>query len=149
MADYNINEINKNKSCFNNFRINDRESCKKAIRNGGAAALVSAGFTAIFGIAGFFTSSSDKEINYFLDPWILVDVAFVVVLAIFIFKNSRIASTLLLAYFIFSKIYIWIETGKPSGIPMAIVFIFFYFTAMRGTYLWHSKYKNQKIEANS
>ncbi len=134
------------KSFFSSFEITDRESCEKAIRNGGVAARISAGITAIFGLLGFFIQSSDANLSYMLDPWILLDVIFVVVLAIFIFRKSRVASTLLLVYFSVSKVIMWIDLGALRGIFLSIVFFLYFLTAMRGTYAWHSKYRDFPVE---
>ncbi len=133
---------NKKKSFWGSFAITDRGSCAKAIRNGGIVALISAAITTVFGVIGIFTQSSDKNLNYFLDPWILADVVLIVILAIFIFRKSRIAATLLLIYFVGSKAIMWIELGKPKGVVVSIIFFLYYFTSMRGTYLWHSKYRD-------
>jgi hypothetical protein len=130
------------KSLLESFVIHDRESCAQAIKNGGIAAMVSAALSSAFGIAGFFTSSSNKDLNYLLDPWILADVALLVVLGIFVFRKSRVAATLLVIYFVSAKGLMWYELGKPSGLLMAIVFFLYYITAMRGTYLWHSQYRD-------
>jgi hypothetical protein len=135
------------KNFFSSFQITDRESCEKAIRNGGIAALISAGVTAIFGLLGFFVQAPDANLGYMLDPWILLDVVFVVVLAVFVFRKSRIASTLLLVYFIFSKVIMWMDLGAPRGIFLSIIFFLFYLTAMRGTYVWHSKYRDLPVES--
>lgn len=121
--------------------MEDRSSCQTAIRNGGVAALISAGLTAAFAVAGLFLSETGTAADYFLDPWMLVDVVLVVVLAIFVFRKSRIASTTLLVYFVISKIIMWIELGRAPGLFMTLVFAYFYANAMRGTYKWHSTFK--------
>lgn len=130
------------KSFLNSFEINDKGSCAKAIKNGGIAAMISAAITTLFGIAGLFTNSDNAEIKYYLDPWILVDGLLIVVLGFFIFRKSRIAATLMVIYFAGSKIISWYELGKPTGLLMSIIFFAYYFTAMRGTYIWHSTYSN-------
>ena len=137
-----MNTKTEKKSFFNSFEINDRESCAKAIKNGGIAAMISAAITTLFGIAGLFTNSDNKELKYFLDPWILVDGLLIVVLGFFIFRKSRVAATLLVIYFVGSKALTWYELGKTTGLLMSIVFFLYYFTAMRGTYIWHSSYSN-------
>jgi len=124
------------------FSISDRASCERAIRNGGIAVMVSAGLSGLVAVIGLYTSSPDKYLAVFLDPWALVDVGFIVVLGIFIFKKSRVASTLMVLYFIASKTILWIEIGAAKGLPFAVIFFLFYFTAMRGSFLWHSTYKN-------
>ena len=137
-----MTEKSKKKSFFDAFKIEDRDSCIKAIKNGGIAAMISAGITAIFGVAGFFTASENQDLNYFLDPWILIDVAFIVILGIFIFRKSRVASTLLVIYFVSAKALLWYELGKPTGLFISIIFLLYYVAAMKGTYIWHSTYRN-------
>ena len=129
-------------SFIDSFRINDLESCEKAIRNGGIAAMISAGITAIFAVAGFFTSSSNKDLAYLLDPWMTVDVVLIIVLGVFVFRKSRVASTLLVLYFAVSKAIMWYDMGKAQGLLLSIIFFLYYFTAMRGTYIWYASYRD-------
>lgn len=138
---------NKKKKAFlSNFQITDRESCEKAIRNGGVAGLISAGITAIFSGIGFFIQSSNSDLNYLIDPWTIVDALFVLVLSLFIFRKSRVASTLLFIYFTVSKIIMWIELGVPRSFILSIIFFLYFTTAMRGTYIWHTKYLEIKVQ---
>ena len=132
----------KKKSFLDCYIINDKNSCDRAIRNGGTSAMISAAITGGFGVAGFFMNSGNQEIKYLLNPWILTDAALLIVLAIFVFRKSRIAATLLVIYFVASKVYIWYELGKPSGEVLSIIFIAYFVMAMRGTFLWHAKYGN-------
>src|SRR5258708_6469448 len=129
------------KSFWSSFAITGRESCAKAIRNGGIAAMISAAISAAFGLSGFFTSSPDKGLNYLLDPSVLLDAALIVVLGIFIFRKSRIAATLMVVYFAGSKLLMWAETGEPKGLFVTLVFLLLYVNAMRATYIWHSRYR--------
>ena len=61
------------------------------------------------------------------------------VLSIFIFNKSRIASTLMVIYFVASRVIIWTALGSPRGLPIALVFLAIYINAMRGTFRWHKK----------
>ena len=115
-------------SFWDSFSIKDRESCTKAIRNGGIAAMISAAITSIFGLAGFFTNSSNQDLNYFLDPWILIDVVLIVMLGLFVFRKSRIAATLLVVYFVSGKLIMWAALGKPTGFMMSLIFFLYYGT---------------------
>lgn len=137
-------EKKKKRSFEDQLRITDRESCENAIRNGGVAALVSAGLTAVVAIAGFFVRPEDEKLKSLLDPWSLVDVALIVTLAIFIFRKSRVASTVMFVYFVASKILQLME-GFSAGMIVAVFFALYFFTAMRGTYLWHSKYGHDEV----
>ena len=136
-----MTETTKKKKFDDEFAINDKESCAKAIRNGGIAAMISATITGIFSVAGLFINSSDAKLNYLLDPWMLIDVALIIVLAIFIFRKSRAAATIMVIYFIGCKILIWSDLGSLTGWPVALILIVYYVNAMKGTYIWHSKYR--------
>jgi hypothetical protein len=139
-----MSDIIVRNSFTDSFRIHDRESCEKAIRNGGIAALISAGVTAIFAIAGFFVTSTNTTVSYFADPALLIDVFLLLVMAFFVFRKSRTASTLLVTYFALSKIIQWFEIG-PQGIFLSVIFFLYYLTAMRATYVWHSSYRNEVV----
>ena len=137
-------EKKKRRSFEDQLRINDRVSCEQAIRNGGIAALVVAALTAIAAIAGFFVDTSDDErLKSALDPWALLDVVLIVVLAVFIFRKSRVASTLMLIYYIASKILQVMDGARTAGLLVAVFLVLYFVTAMRGTYLWHSKYRHE------
>jgi ABC-type dipeptide/oligopeptide/nickel transport system permease subunit len=136
-------EKKKRRSFEDQLRIADRTSCEQAIRNGGVAALVVAGLTTIGAIAGFFVETSDERLRSALDPWALLDVALIVVLAVFIFRKSRVASTLMLVYYVVSKILQVMDGGGSAGLFVAVFFVLWFVTAMRGTYLWHSKYRHE------
>ena len=138
-------EKKKRRSFEDQLRITDRTSCEQAIRNGGIAALVVAGLTALAAIAGFFVNTSDERLSSMLDPWSLVDVVLILVLAVFIFRKSRVASTLMLAYYIASKILQVMDGGGTAGLFVAVFFVLYFVTAMRGTYLWHSKYRHEAV----
>lgn len=131
------------KSFLTDFAIKDRRSCERAIRNGGIAALVSAGLTAVFATIGLFYKPTDAaEATVLFDPWMFIDVGLILLLAFFIFRKSRVAATILVAYFVATKWWQWTTFGEPRGWLLAFVFVAYYVTAMRGTYAWHSTYRH-------
>lgn len=105
----------------------------KKIKNGWIAALISGCATLIFTTIAIF----GKDITGFVDSSMLFDVGLIFLLAYGIYKKSRTASTLMLVYFIASKLIQWAQTGNLSGIIMSIIFVYFYFQAMIGTYQYH------------
>lgn len=114
----------------------DRETALKAIRQGAIAACVSAGLTIAFiGIA--IVANADGELALWNDPFNLVDVVLILVLAFGIYKKSRVAAVLMLLYFLVAKIVIAIETQSYSGIVLALVFLYFYGRAVLGTFAYH------------
>ncbi|MDT3306290.1 MULTISPECIES: hypothetical protein [unclassified Shewanella] len=132
----------KNKASLKSlFKIETQEQCLSAIKNGWIVTLISLSITLVFSTIGFFTQTENATLNYFLDPFLMIDVVLMAVMAFFIYRKSRIAATLMLFYFVLSKILQWSDLGNVQGLPLAIVFMFFYFNAMRATFVWHSKYK--------
>ena len=94
------------KSFLTEFAIKDRESCERAIRNGGIAALVSGGITAVFAAIGLFYQPTDAvQATVLFDPWMFVDVGLILLLAFFIFRKSRVAATILVGYFVATKLW--------------------------------------------
>lgn len=133
----------KKKASFNDqIKMDTQELCEAAIKSGWIAALISLGFTLIFSSIGFFTQSDNETLNYFLDPWLMIDVVLIGIMAFFIYRKSRTAATLMFLYFLLSKLIQWYDLGSVQGLPVSLIFMYFYFNAMRGTFLWHSKYKN-------
>ncbi len=139
-------DSNAKPSFMDSFRLQSRYSCELAIRNGGVAALISATITALFAAAGFFINSADAALSDLMDPWLTVDVALILMLAIFVFRKSRVASTTLVAYFVASKLALWYQLGSPQGLPLSLLFLAYYVTAMRATYIWHSSYRDRETE---
>lgn len=106
----------------------------RQIRYGWIAAVVSGTLTLA---ATVIVILGQSEIAL-LGVWSFVDVALIFGLAFGIYRNSRTAATLMFGYFLLSKIMIMMETGKPTGLVLAIVFLIFYFRAMVATFRFHS-----------
>lgn len=127
-------------SFVDTFRLRDRYSCEKAIRNGGVAGLISASVTGIFALAGFFINWDTALASSLMDPALTLDVGLLLIMALFVFRKSRTASTLLVVYFVASKLLLWYQLGRVPGLLFSIIFFLYYVTAMRATYIWHSSY---------
>lgn len=124
---------------FDFFRLTDRDSCETAIRNGAILAAVGAALGTIFGAIGLANGpSGDKALDYILDPWILGDAILLAGLAAWLYlKKSRVAATILVIYFIVSKITMMVELGRPGNLFVSAFFFMFYVTAMRATFRRH------------
>jgi hypothetical protein len=99
-------------------------SIEKKIRSAWIAGLISAAVTlafSAFGWQGF-------------DLMNLLDVGLLLGLAFGVYKKSRACAVVLLGYFVLSKIVIVIETGKANGLIMSMVFLYFYWQGVVGTY---------------
>lgn len=108
----------------------------KATKNGAIAAGISGVLTlAVFLFAIF--SNASGEMKIWNDPSLLLDVILIFACAYGIYKKSRFAAVLLFCYFILAKIYIGVETGKVSGIGIALIFLYFYGKAIQGAFAFH------------
>lgn len=108
-------------------RKNDDPKILKKIKNGFALGLFSGVITAIYALV-------IKEPLYF------IDVFFVFALSFGILLKSRVCSTVMVFYFIVSKIFMIIESkGRiPAGASVVMTsFLFVYISAMIATYKYH------------
>jgi hypothetical protein len=123
------------------LKLDTPDTCLAAIKNGWVAGLISIGLTLAIVLVGMFSKSENMTLNYFADRPMFIDIILTITMVFFIYKKSRIAATSMFLYFVLSKYIQWTDLGEAQGVPMALIFAFFYFNAMRGTYVWHSKYK--------
>jgi len=111
----------------------------RPIRHGWIAACVSGTLTLLMVVVGPMVDDGAR-----FDAWNLLDVGLIALLAFGIYKRSRTAATVMLAYFVLSKILIMVETGKPSGLVVGLLFAIFYFRAMTATFRYHRFLKEWK-----
>ncbi len=105
-------------------------------------ALIGAGANAIFAKLSL-TDHLDEGLSPDSNPWIWLDAALLLILALFVFRRSRVAATFLFPYFVVVKAIQIHEDAVPRGVVVvAVLFGLYYFNAMRATYLWHMSYKN-------
>jgi hypothetical protein len=71
------------------------------------------------------------------DAWSLLDVGMIFALAFGIYKRSRACAVTMLAYFVVSKIILMAESGKPSGLLMALIFGYYFWQGVQGTFIYH------------
>jgi serine/threonine-protein kinase len=109
----------------------DLEKALKHIKTAWIAGLVSAGLTlavtvlAMAGISLFgFTVLN------------LLDVLLMAGLSFGIYKKSRICAVALFAYFVASKVIMWVSMGNVAGLPLALVFGYFFYQGIRGTFAY-------------
>jgi len=112
----------------------------RPIKHGWVAACVSGAMTLLVTAIAMGTGGNGMGDG----AWNLVDVGLIALLAFGIYRRSRTAATAMLAYFVLSKILIMMETGKPSGLVLGLLFAIFYFRAMTATYRYHRFVKDWK-----
>jgi hypothetical protein len=111
----------------------------KKIKHAWIAATISGSFTLVVTLFAIFGNSILG-----FSAWELIDVALIFGLAFGIYKKSRTCAVLMLVYFIGAKILIMFETGKPSGLIMAIVFIYYFALGVAGTFEYHKLVRAQQ-----
>ncbi|MCK5887908.1 hypothetical protein [Alcanivorax jadensis] len=116
------------------------EDISKKIKNGWIAAIISGVMT----LGVMLLAINTGAMGDLFDIWTGVDVIIIFLLAFGIYKKSRFSATFMFAYFLIAKILIIVETGKPSGLIMSMIFLYFYFQAMIGTYQYHKIIKIPK-----
>ena len=120
------------------------EEILKKIKQAWIAGTVSASVTLVVTLLAI----SGTEILGFT-VWELFDVALIAGLTYGIYRKSRTCAVLMLLYFIASKIFIMIETGKPTGLVLGILFAYFYWQGVSGTFSYHRFLKNPRRPAFS
>ena len=116
----------------------NNEASLKYIRNGYITALIFLGTIFLFYI---YTGKT----NFFsLNHPFFIDLVVVLILTFGVFKKSRISAILLLIYFILSAIFLFdLKSLTPIfgifTIIYALVFIYFFVQAIRGTLSYHKK----------
>ena len=123
----------------------DRSEAIKATKNGAIAACISGALTLGIVLVAIF-SNSNGAIALWNDPSNFFDIILIFGCAYGIYKKSRASAIILFIYFIISKIFIGLETGKLSGIGIGLVFLYFYGKAIQGAYVFH---KLEKSENNN
>jgi len=103
------------------------------IKGGWIAGIVSATITLIF----ILIAMNGTNMPLSLDAWSFIDVALIYILSFGIYKKSRTAAVLLFLLFLANKILMVIESGRFQGGLMALIFLYFYFMAIVGTFQYH------------
>jgi hypothetical protein len=106
----------------------------KQIRNAWIA-LISGTVTLIFTI---FASSGHDLLGLGFDKLNYIDIAFIFGLSLGIYLKSRTCALLMLLYFVGSKILIWQQMGKPTGLITAAIFGYYFVLGIVGTFNYRS-----------
>ena len=120
------------------------EDIRKKMKGAWVAAAVSGSLT--FAIT--LVAMSGTPILGF-SAWELLDVGFIFGLAFGIYKRSRACAVAMLVYFVISKIIFLVESGKPSGVVMSVIFIYYFWQGVSATFAYHKlKGRNPALAAS-
>jgi serine/threonine-protein kinase len=104
----------------------------KKIKHAWVAGLVSGAITllvTLLAVSGF------KVLGF--DAWEFLDVALILGLTYGIYRKSRVCALLMFLYFLASKILMFVQSGKPNGIVMGIIFLYYFGQGVAGTFAYH------------
>jgi serine/threonine-protein kinase len=112
----------------------------KKIRNCWIAGVVSIVLTVALTLVSIFVTNVLG-----LNEWAFVDVAIMMGLTFGVYRKSRVCAFLLLAFFALNKVLMWVQAGNVAGLPLALVFFWFYFQGVVGTVQYHRLKKQQAL----
>lgn len=117
--------------------FNSRSGCLKIIKYGVYTGIFYSGILFLWRLIEFL--SEQIALNEFLYGF--TDVVLLAFLTYFLYKKSRVASTLLLSYFLGSTLYTWFFLGKFGGIIVTAAMLLLLYAATHATYIWHARYE--------
>ena len=112
------------------------DDAHKSVKQAAIAAFVSAGITLLLVLLAL-QSDADDALNILNDPFNFIDIALAIGCGIGLLRYSRAAAVTIFTHFIFSKIFISIELGRPAGIGIALIFLYFFWKGIRGSFAYH------------
>lgn len=111
------------------------------IRNCWVASLFSMAITFIFVVMAFTDSGVD------FDAMAFSDVAIMAALTFGVYRGSRVCAVLLFAFFTANKLIMWTTIGTFAGLPLALVFSWFFGQGIMGTFQRHRFLANTTHES--
>ncbi|MBF0540397.1 MAG: hypothetical protein HQK91_02965 [Nitrospirae bacterium] len=124
------------KKTFNLVMGKDAEDIKAAV----VAGIISGGITLIVTLIAIFRKEDLFGLGFSI--YNVLDVLLIFGLTFGIYKKSRSCALAMLIYFLVSKIYIIYQTGKFQGGFLAVLFIYFFYRGVRGTFNYHQAAKS-------
>ncbi len=120
----------------------DKEQARKASKAGATAAFISGGLTtAVVAIA--MATNAKGPLGLWNDPAMFFDILLILGCGIGMLRYSRSAAIVVTVYFILSKVVVGLETGKFTGIGIALVFLYYFGRAIQGTFVYHRMLKEE------
>ena len=104
----------------------------KKIKGAWIAAVISGSMTLLVTLIAIFGTSM-----FGFSAWMLIDVVLIFGLAFGIYKKNRICAVVMLVYFVLSKILLISESGQTSGLFVSIIFLYFFWQGVSGTFAYH------------
>ena len=110
----------------------DLEQANAAIRIAWKMSLVSIGVTIALTLV-YASGGSLADVDW----WNWIDIFLMLALTFGVYKKHRASAITLFAYYVVSKIYVWIIYGVFLGVPIAAVFAYFFLRGIQGVFAYH------------
>ena len=111
------------------------DEANKALKQGAIASFTSAGITLSLAVASmWFDFEGGLRL---IGPEYILDAALGIGLGVGLLRRSRFAAVTLFVYFIIGKIYFSIQLGKPIGIGLGLLFLYFFWRGIEGSFSYH------------
>lgn len=120
----------------------NKDQAVKASKAGAVAAFISGGLTAAVVLFATLTNAQGA-IGYWNDAAMFFDIFLIFGCGLGLLRNSRSAAIVITVYFLLSKTVIALETGKFTGMGMALIFLYFFARAIQGTFVYHKIRKQE------
>ena len=108
------------------------QDANKAIRDAWIAGLitivVTIALTLIYASGGGFAH---------VTLWNWIDIFLLMGLSYGIYRKSSLSATLMLVYYLGSKIILWADESAFIGVPIALIFAYFFWRGIQGTRAYH------------
>ncbi len=110
------------------------ENAKGAVKAGLVAAILVATITAAFATWAVYAGGT---VAGFIDAWAFLDAVLFGAVAVGLYKESRVAAVAGLLLYLAGKVNQVISTGQFQGPVLAIFFVLFFVSGVRGTFALH------------
>lgn len=95
-------------------------------------------------VLGLIGTMMGRFTTFAFDEWALIDIAIMLALSFGVFKKSRTCAILMVAFYVYGRYALLAEGFPLSGMPLALVFMWFFIQGVVGTFQFHRwKRENQ------
>ena len=114
-----------------------KKEALQATVNGGVAACIQAGLAVVIIFLAVGFNLQEGILSLFNDPVNLVAPCLFLVCGYGMYKQSRLASLLMVAFVLFNIIETIILTNRITGLITSVIFLYFYGKAIQGSFVFH------------
>ena len=72
-----------------------------------------------------------------IDLWNIIDLVVLSGLTYGIYRKSRLCAILMPVYYLSVKTVLWVNEGAFIGVPLALIFTYFFWRGVQGTWAYH------------